>query len=72
MRKRITDKMVQELIDNEGYQKGTIMDPISSIGVVRLALDLQEARAEVERLQTELTKPNKIKNSDFDGSFEPH
>lgn len=49
MKKRVPDKVVQELIDNDGCREGS-MTPINATGVVRLALDLQEARAEVERL----------------------
>ena len=48
-RKRVDDNVVQELIDNDGCRKGSTA-PINETGIVRLALDLQDARAEIKRL----------------------
>lgn len=50
---RITDDVLQEIIDNGGCRKGAA-NPVNSTGVVRLALDLQEARSEVARLKKRL------------------
>lgn len=47
---RIPNKMLQELIDNEGE---LTTGPITSIGILRLALDLKETRetlADIEKM----------------------
>ena len=46
---RILDKLVQEIIDNEGTVDG--LNPVNSTGVVRLALDLKEARKALKLLK---------------------
>jgi hypothetical protein len=50
MRKRVPDDVVTELIDNDGCRRNS-GERVSSTGVVRLALDLQEARAEAAKLK---------------------
>lgn len=54
MRKRVSDEVVAELIENDGCRKGHVA-PINETGIVRLALDLREARAEVARLSSLLS-----------------
>jgi hypothetical protein len=51
---RITNAQLQKLIANEGTSDGS--NPVSVTGVLRLALDLQKARAEVKRPQEEITE----------------
>lgn len=41
---RITNKMLNELIANEGELK---TGPINSMGILRMALDLKDARNEI-------------------------
>ncbi len=48
MRKRVPDEVLQEIIDNHGCRKGCV-EPINELGIVRLALDLQDARAEAAK-----------------------
>jgi hypothetical protein len=47
---RVTDEVLQEIIDNDGCRRGQTT-PIHPTGIVRLALDLQDARAEITRLK---------------------
>lgn len=47
---RVTNDVLNEIIENDGCRRGSVV-PINSTGVVRLALDLQEARAELARLK---------------------
>lgn len=53
MRKRVSDEVVKELIEYEGCRRGGT-GLINATGIVRLALDLQEARQEVEELRRKL------------------
>ncbi len=52
---RITNDILQEIIDNDGCRKGSAT-PINSTGIVRLCLDLLDARKEIEQLN--LKDPN--------------
>jgi len=52
--KRISDETLKKLIDNEGE---LLSGSISAMGILRLALDLQDARTEKEKL----LKPRKEK-----------
>lgn len=56
----ITNEVLKELIANEGELKHT---PVATVGVFRLALDLQEARELIGQLQKELAQrpPSKKK-----------
>jgi hypothetical protein len=45
---RIPQDMLEDLIENEG-ETGT--GPINNLGILRLALDLQEAREEIAKLK---------------------
>jgi hypothetical protein len=54
---RIIKAALDELIENEGELKH---GPINSTGVLRLALDLQDARARVVELEQELTELGEI------------
>lgn len=47
---RVPNDVVRELIDNDGCRRGALT-PINSTGIVRLALDLQEARARIADLE---------------------
>ena len=49
---RIKGDQLAKLIANEGTSDG--INPVSATGVLRLALDLQEAREEIEKLRAEL------------------
>jgi len=53
MRKRVADEILEELIENDGCRAGSA-GPVSALAIVRLALDLQDARTEVKKLQLEL------------------
>lgn len=44
---RIKDEVLEELVDNEGELR---TGPVSTIGVLRLALDLQDVRAKLAKL----------------------
>lgn len=48
LKKRCPDDLVQELIDNEGLRRH--WGEVSPMGVLRLALDLMDARQECKRL----------------------
>lgn len=52
---RVTNDVLDELIENDGCRRGGVK-PIHPIGIVRLALDLREARRQIvyltSRLQT--------------------
>jgi len=48
---RVPDDVLQELIDNDGCRRGSA-SPINSTGIVRLALDLQEARRQIAYLES--------------------
>lgn len=54
MRKRVPDEVLEEIISNDGCRKGSA-NPINATGVLRLALDLQEARAEASRMSALLS-----------------
>ncbi len=58
---RISNDVVDELIENEGYRRGDVR-PIHPIGVQRLALDLRDARAEARQLRTLLDQATGIMN----------
>jgi hypothetical protein len=47
---RVTNDVLDEIIENDGCRRGSVT-PINSTGVVRLALDLQEARRQIADLQ---------------------
>jgi hypothetical protein len=57
---RITDTALQELIENEGELKS---GPISATGILRLALDLQDARKELLELGEMLGQATRPKRS---------
>jgi len=51
MRTRVKSKYLDELIENEGeLQSG----PINTMGILRLALDLRDAREKVQQLEKQL------------------
>lgn len=50
---RVSDDVLEELIANDGCRSGSTV-PINSTGVVRLALDLQEARRRIADLELHL------------------
>lgn len=50
---RVNDDVLDELIENDGCRRGSVV-PINSLGVVRLALDLQDARARISDLERHL------------------
>ncbi len=50
---RVTDDVLEELIENDGCRRGEAR-PIHPTGVVRLCLDLQEARARIAELELHL------------------
>lgn len=47
---RVTDEVLEEIIDNDGCRRGSL-ESLNATGVLRLALDLYDARAEVRRLR---------------------
>lgn len=49
---RVSNAMLEEIIANDGCRRGSVT-PINSTGVVRLAVDLLDARAQVRRLERE-------------------
>ena len=49
---RVPEHLLDEIIRNEGELK---TGPISPMGVYRLALDLKEAREEIDRLKKKKT-----------------
>lgn len=51
MRKRISDEMLDKLIENEGTVDGLNVPSVT--GVLRLALDLRDARRELSRAEKE-------------------
>ncbi len=55
MRKRVPDEVLVEIVDNGGCRKGSV-EPVSAMGVQRLALDLIDARAEAANLQSLLER----------------
>jgi len=50
---RVDDSVLAEIIANDGCRRGSA-EPINSVGVVRLALDLQDARARIADLERHL------------------
>lgn len=50
---RIPDSILQEVIENDGDTKG---GPVNSMGVLRLALDLKEARADLKEARAEISE----------------
>lgn len=51
---RVTDAMLESIVKNEGYING--MTEVSPMGVLRLALDLQEARSSRKEMLDSLTE----------------
>lgn len=47
---RVTNDVLAELIENDGCRRGHVA-PINATGIVRLALDLQDARARIKELE---------------------
>jgi len=70
---RIPDEFLQEIIDNDGYgvrgRKGSVT-PINPTGVVRLCLDLQDARKELKDLKHALA--NMFYHEDEDDPGNPY
>ncbi len=58
---RVNDDVVNELVENEGCRSGEVT-PIHPVGIVRLALDLREARAEARHLRALLDQAAGIMN----------
>lgn len=57
MRTRVSDERVEEIISNEGE---LATGPVSALGVLRLALDLHDARGRIGQLE-EQCQANQIK-----------
>ena len=57
MRKRISDSALDSLIDNEGTVDGINVPNVT--GILRLALDLRNARQELNAIETEIERAEK-------------